>query len=131
MGPAYRTGRGDARVETDNSGRLWHVTVTVAGTAVEPRLVRSALTRLAEERPFMESTGGTAESAEVTYWDEGDSLLDVASIALRLWAEHRDSAGLPHWEVVGLEVVEKPVHDTRTHGGPAAIRSSSSSPFPL
>ncbi len=115
----------------DHGGRLWHVTVTVAGEPVEPMLVRSALTRLAEERPFMDSTGCTAESAEVTYWDEGDSLLDVASIALRLWAEHRDSAGLPLWEVVGLEVVEKSVHDARTYGGPASIRTSSSSPFPL
>lgn len=114
-----------------HGGRLWHVTVTVAGESVEPLLVRSALTRLTEERPFMDSTGCTSESAEVTYWDEGDSLLDVASIALRLWAEHRDSAGLPSWEVVGLEVVEKPVHDARTSGRPTPIRSSSSSPFPL
>ena len=34
-------------------------------------------------------------------------MLDVASLALRLWNEHRESAGLPRWEVVGLEVVER------------------------
>jgi hypothetical protein len=109
------------------SGRLWHVTVTVAGQAVEPMLVRSALARLAAERPFLDSTGCTAESAEVTYWDEGGSVLDVASIALRLWDEHRESAGLPLWEVVGLEVIEKPVHDARV----APLRSAGTTPFPL
>jgi hypothetical protein len=119
-------------VDPDHGGgRLWHVTVTVAGDPVEPLLVRAALARLVEERPFMTSTGCTSVSAEVTYWDEGDSLLDVASIALRLWAEHRDSAGLPLWEVVGLEVVEKTVHDARTAGGPTRFRTPTSSPFPL
>ena len=34
-------------------------------------------------------------------------MLDVASLAMRLWNEHRDSANLPSWEVVGLEVLEK------------------------
>lgn len=115
----------------ERGGRLWHVTVTVAGEPVEPRLVQSALARLADERPFMDSTECTSESAEVTYWDEGESVLDVSSIALRLWAEHRESAGLPLWEVVGLEVVEKTVHDARTMSAPTPIRSSGSSPFPL
>jgi hypothetical protein len=87
--------------------------VCVAGDAVEPLLVRSGLTRLAQEHPFLQSSGYTAEHAEVSYWDEGDSLLDVASLALRLWDEHRASAGLPSWEVVGLEVVEKSVRERR------------------
>lgn len=87
--------------------RHWHVRVTVAGTAMEPKLVRAALQRLNEERPFLASAAFTGKSAQVEFWDQGDSLLDVASIALRLWSEHRDSAGLPEWEVVGLEVVEK------------------------
>ena len=34
-------------------------------------------------------------------------MLDVASLAMRLWNEHRESASLPRWEVVGLEIVEK------------------------
>jgi hypothetical protein len=116
-------------VDDGQNGRLWHVTVTVAGAPMEPLLVRSALARLAAERPFMDSTGCSSGSAEVTYWDEGESLLDVASLALRLWAEHRESAGLPLWEVVGLEVVEKSVHDARTAGGPA-LRGPSTTPFP-
>lgn len=87
--------------------RHWHVRVTVAGAAMEPLLVRGALQRLGEERPFLTSVSFTGGSAVVEYWDEGDSLLDVASLALRMWSEHRTSAGLPEWEVVGLEVLEK------------------------
>ena len=40
-------------------------------------------------------------------------MLDVASLAMRLWNEHRDSANLPHWEVVGLEILEKGLRETR------------------
>lgn len=98
-------------------GRLWHVTVTVTGDPVEPLLVRSALNRLTEERPFIGPVGFTGQGASVSYWDEGDSMLDVASLALRMWDEHRTSAGLPSWEVVGLEVVEKSVHDARSRPG--------------
>jgi hypothetical protein len=97
----------------DPSGRLWHVTVTLAGDVVEPLLVRSALARLSEQRPFIDSVSFTGESAELQFWDEGDSMLDVASLALRLWSEHRESAGLPSWEVVGLEVLEKDLRDRR------------------
>lgn len=118
----------------EQGGRHWHVTVTVAGGAVEPLLVRSALTRLAQERPFLESADFTAESAQVSYWDEGSSLLDVASLALRLWAEHRDSAGLPSWEVVGLEVAEKPLHEGRNAAGATGAtgsRGAGSLSFPV
>ena len=101
----------------DPDGRLWHVTVTVAGEPVEPLLVRSALTRLAEQRPFIDSVEYTADRAELQFWDEGDSMLDVASLALRLWTEHRESAGLPQWEVVGLEVVEKSIRNGRVDQG--------------
>ena len=30
-----------------------------------------------------------------------------------MWNEHRDSAGLPRWEVVGLEVLERSVYLSR------------------
>ena len=100
----------------DPAGRLWHVTVTVAGDPVEPLLVRSALARLSEQRPFIDSVSFTGGSAELQFWDEGDSMLDVASLALRLWSEHRESAGLPSWEVIGLEVVEKSLRDRRAEG---------------
>lgn len=45
--------------------------------------------------------------AEICYWEEGSNMLDVASLALRLWSEHRQSARLPDWSVVGLEVLER------------------------
>ena len=115
----------------DPAGRLWHVTVTVAGDPVEPLLVRSALARLSEQRPFIDSVSFTGDSAELQFWDEGDSMLDVASLALRLWTEHRESAGLPSWEVVGLEVVEKSLRDRRGGGRPAGFHSPTSVPFRL
>ena len=85
---------------------------------MEPLLVRGALQRLAEQRPFLSGLRFTADRAEITYWDEADSLVDIASLALRLWNEYRDSANLPNWEVVGLEVVEREVRDTRAHYDP-------------
>ena len=45
-------------------------------------------------------------------------MLDVASLAMRLWNEHRDSANLPDWEVVGLEVLEKDLCDRRSSHAP-------------
>ncbi len=95
-------------------GRLWHVTVTVAGEPVELLLVRSAINRLRDERPFIESVRFTGTGAELKFWDEGESMIDVASLALRMWTEHRASAGLPPWEIVGLEIVEKSVREARS-----------------
>lgn len=94
--------------------RHWHVTVTVGGDAVEPLLVRAALQRLTEERPFLDTIRFTRSGAELNFWDEGESMLDVASLALRLWNEHRDSAQLPNWEVIGLEVVERRIRRMRS-----------------
>ena len=93
--------------------RHWHVTVTVAGEPVEQLLTRAALQRLSRERPFLELVRFTSTAAEIQFWDEGESMLDVASLAMRLWNEHRDSARLPHWEVVGLEIVEKSLRESR------------------
>lgn len=99
--------------------RHWLVTVTVAGAPVEPMILRGGLQRLSAERPFLQEIRYTRRSAEIRFWDEGESMLDVASLALRLWSEHRDSASLPDWEVVGLEVVERPVQESRTSPGGA------------
>jgi hypothetical protein len=96
---------------THSPRRHWHITVTVAGAAMEPALVRAALLRLSVERPLMNTMRYAADRAEVSFWDEGESMLDVASLALRLWSEHRRSAQLPAWEVVGLEVLERSLHD--------------------
>lgn len=103
--------------------RHWHVTVTVSGASVEPMLLRAALQRLSQERPFLEEIRYTRSGAEIRFWDEGEAMLDVASLALRLWSEHRESANLPDWEVVGLEVVERPVQQLRASpdGGPDQV----------
>lgn len=91
-------------------------------------LVRAALLRLSEERPFLESMRFSGERAEIQFWDEGESMLDVASLALRLWSEHRDSAGLPRWEVVGLEVAEKSLREQPPDSG-SNLRSPTMSPI--
>lgn len=89
--------------------RLWHVRLTVAGDKMEPLIVRSALRRLRDQREFLHSLRYDDECAEIQYWEEADSLLDASSLALRVWNEYRDSAGLPRWEVVGLEVLERSI----------------------
>ena len=116
---------------TEQSGRLWHVTLTVAGDHVEPMLVRAALSRLRDERPFIDTVEYTSTGAALQFWDEGDAMLDVASLALRLWAEHRESAGLPCWEIVGLEVVEKSVRDSRFGSGSVGAHSGAPMHFHL
>lgn len=94
--------------------RHWYVTLTLAGAPVEPLLLRRALTRLSEERPFLDSVSSNGHTAEIRFWDQGESMLDVASLAMRLWNEHRSSANLPDWEVVGLEILEKGLRESRS-----------------
>ena len=103
-----------------STARHWHVTLTLSGDPVESVMVRSAMARLHEERPFLDSVTCDSTSAELQYWDEGETMLDVASLAMRLWNEHRESANLPRWEVVGLEILEKPVHEARSRCGRGA-----------
>ena len=103
----------------NNPVRHWHVTVTLSGDPMEPKIVRGALRRLEEQRPFLDSVRATGKTAEIQFWDEGETMLDVASLAMRLWNEYRDSAGLPRWEVVGLEIVEKGLRETRGSFGRA------------
>lgn len=93
--------------------RHWHVTLTLAGEPVEPVMLRAALLRLVEERPFLDAVHFGRDSVELKFWDEGVAMLDVASLALRVWDEHRESARLPRWEVVGLEIVERGVQELR------------------
>ncbi len=101
----------------DTAIRHWHVTLTLAGEPVEPLIVRAAMQRLIGERQFLDSVTSTGECVEIQFWDEGESMLDVASLAMRLWNEHRESARLPDWEVVGLEIVEKNLRERRTSLG--------------
>ncbi len=80
---------------------------------MEPLIVRGALQRLNEQRPFLSSLRFGSDRAEIAYWDEAENLVDAASLGLRLWNEYRESANLPFWEVVGLEVVEREVRAGR------------------
>lgn len=93
--------------------RMWHVTLTVAGPEVEPALVRAGLERLALDHPFLLSGRFAADRAELRYWEEARDVHDAAAMALRLWGEHRRTAGLPPWEIVGLEVVDRATYHIR------------------
>jgi hypothetical protein len=111
--------------------RLWHVTVTVAGDSVEPLIVRNALRRLSDQRPFLHSLKYSGARAEIQYWEEAESLLDASSLALRVWNEYRDSAGLPRWEVVGLEVLERNIFQSRGSGYAMVIDLQDVTPLPF
>jgi hypothetical protein len=92
---------------------LYHVTLTIGGDEIEPSDVLDALKRLADEQPFLLSGRYAGGRAEVRYWEEAGDCGDAAALALRLWGEHRTSAGLPPWSVVGLEVVDESVYRER------------------
>lgn len=98
---------------------IWHVVLTVGGTAVDPSEIRSALERLTQERPFLLSARYAADRAELRYWEEARDVDDAAALALRLWGEHRLSAGLPAWRVTGLEVVDRATYQRRGMDSPA------------
>ncbi len=114
--------------------RLWHVTLTMAGSSIDASEARSALRRLAAQHGFLHSLRYADSCAEITYWEEAASMLDAAAMAMRLWDEHRVSADLPHWKVTGLEILEQSVHAARStglrvdSGGP---RLGSRTPLPV
>jgi len=98
---------------------MWHVTLTVVGGPVDAADVRAALERLTYERPFLLSARYAPDRAELRYWEQARDLEDAAALALRLWGEHRRSAGLPAWRVSGLEVVDRATFQRRAMDSPA------------
>jgi hypothetical protein len=92
---------------------LWHVTLTLAGDQLASDEVLAALDRLSAERPFFLSGRYGAERAELRYWEEAPDCADACAMALRMWFDHRDSAMLPPWQVVGLEVIARDEHQRR------------------
>jgi hypothetical protein len=86
---------------------MWHVTLTVAGPTVDQGDIKAGLERLSFEHPFLLSGRFTCDRAEVRYWEEAASAAEVSAMALGLWTEHRMSAHLPEWEVVGVEIVDQ------------------------
>ncbi|MDI2127402.1 hypothetical protein [Yinghuangia seranimata] len=106
-------GRADEATIRIEETRMWHITLTVAGQAVPPDDIRRALERLAHDHPFLLAGRYATDQAEIRYWEEARDLQDAAALALRLWGEHRRSAGLPQWEIIGLEVVDRGIWQLR------------------
>ncbi|WP_372503540.1 hypothetical protein [Streptomyces spectabilis] len=107
--------------------RLWHVTLSVTGPARPLAEVRRALEQLAHEYPFILTTRYATDHAEIRYWEEARDLHDAAAVALRVWGEHRGSAGLP-WEVDGLEVIDRQTYHQRIADASAVTDSGVDEP---
>ena len=70
--------------------------------------------------------------AEVRYWDEALDASTALSLAAGLWGEHRVSAGLPDWQVVGVEVIDQETFHRRgraAHGQPGLVAAGRILPF--
>lgn len=100
-----------------SESQMWHVVLTVAGTAVDSDTIKRGLEHLAHDHPFLLSGRFASDRAEVRYWEEADSVSGVIELATRLWSEHQESAGLPDWRVVGVEVVDRETFHRRGTAG--------------
>ncbi|GAA2389257.1 hypothetical protein GCM10010420_11040 [Streptomyces glaucosporus] len=114
--PSGGPGR-EGDVRCDGTSRLWHVTLSVSGEEAPLKEVRRALEQLAHDHPFLLSGRYANDHAEIRYWEEARDLHDAAAVALRLWGEHRASAKLPPWEIVGLEVIGRDTYRQRVAEG--------------
>ncbi len=125
--PPYVRDAGGARGAQEAAGgsavpdrpvsRLWHITLSVSGEEAPLNDVRRALEQLAHDHPFLLTSRYAADHAEIRYWEEARDLHDAAAVALRLWGEHRHSANLPPWEIVGLEVIDRETYHQRVAEG--------------
>lgn len=97
--------------------RLWHVTLSVSGEEAPLKEVRRGLEQLAHDHPFLLTSRYANDHAEIRYWEEARDLHDAAAVALRLWGEHRQTAKLPPWEIVGLEVIDRETYHHRIAEG--------------
>ncbi|MET9804299.1 hypothetical protein [Streptomyces sp. NPDC006368] len=122
-GPGDAGRGGEAARETDRHtsdrpvSRLWHITLSVSGQEAPLKEVRRALEQLAHDHPFLLTSRYANDHAEIRYWEEARDLHDAAAVALRLWGEHRQSAQLPPWEIVGLEVIDRETYHLRVAEG--------------
>lgn len=113
-----RTGsRPAGRDEEHVLSRLWHVTLSVSGREAPLQEVRRGLEQLAHDHPFLLTSRYASDHAEIRYWEEARDLHDAAAVALRLWGEHRSTAQLPPWEIVGLEVIDRQTYHQRVAEG--------------
>ncbi|MFG2646968.1 hypothetical protein [Streptomyces sp. NPDC048436] len=118
-GDTHAAGEADERQEgeTVEAPRLWHVTLSVSGAEAPLKEVRRGLEQLAHDHPFLLTSRYAPDHAEIRYWEEARDLHDAAAVALRLWGEHRQSAQLPPWEIVGLEVIDRDTYHQRIAEG--------------
>ncbi|MEV4441120.1 hypothetical protein AB0K09_19285 [Streptomyces sp. NPDC049577] len=117
-------GAGDATARPDDRpgregevSRLWHITLSVSGREAPLTEVRRGLEQLAHDHPFLLAGRYANDHAEIRYWEEARDLHDAAAVALRLWGEHRSTARLPAWEIVGLEVIDRDTYQQRVAEG--------------
>lgn len=108
---------GEGRTSERTPSRLWHVTLSVSGAEIPLGEVRRGLEQLAHDHPFLLTSRYANDHAEIRYWEEARDLHDAAAVALRLWGEHRSTAGLPPWEIVGLEVIDRETYHLRVAEG--------------
>ena len=111
---------------------MWHVTLTVEGPPVEAAEIKGALERLSHEHPFLLDGRYSEGRAEVRYWDEAVDAAAALDLAAKLWSEHRISAGLPDWAVVGVEVLARQTFHRRVraaHGQPGLVAAGRIVPF--
>ncbi|WP_373317098.1 hypothetical protein [Streptomyces sulfonofaciens] len=102
---------------TEEAPRLWHITLSVSGAEAPLNDVRQGLEQLAHDHPFLLTSRYANDHAEIRYWEEARDLHDAAAVALRLWGEHRQTAKLPPWEIVGLEVIDRDTYHQRIAAG--------------
>ncbi|MBV9026395.1 MAG: hypothetical protein JO362_21975 [Streptomycetaceae bacterium] len=121
----------EPQVRERNASRLWHVTLSVSGDEAPTAEVRRALEQLAHDHPFLLTSRYAGDHAEIRYWEEARDLHDAAALALRLWGEHRATAKLPPWEIVGLEVIDRETYHQRLAEGygPPPARSVGVHPY--
>jgi hypothetical protein len=122
-GADFDDGEGSLETGADAHGaehtlsKLWHITLSVSGTEAPLKEVRRGLEQLAHDHPFLLTSRYANDHAEIRYWEEARDLHDAAAVALRLWGEHRSSAKLPPWEIVGLEVIDRQTYHQRIAEG--------------
>jgi len=112
------------------AGRLWHVCLTVAGDPCPEDRLRLSLQRLSREHPFLLPGRYAADHVDIRYWEEAESCQAASALALQLWADHRDSAELPPWEVLALEVVELELYQARPDADAVALSGPSGEWYP-
>lgn len=111
---------------------MWHITLTLAGPHVPEPVIKSALERLSLEHPFLLSGRYAADRAEVRYWEEAVDVAAALRMAVQLWDEHAESAQLPPWRVVGVEVVDRETFHRRgryIHEQPGLVAAGRVVPF--